>query len=105
MEGIQKRYGPKRDVGLMERAKTQAERELTLIQQLGFEGYFLIVWDIIEYCKQSDILVQGRGSAADSVVCYALGITAIDAVGMNLLFERFLNENRGEWPDIDLGAC
>lgn len=58
-EGIEKRYGPKRNPGLMERAKEQAERELALIHQLGFEGYFLIVWDIIEYCKQNDILVQG----------------------------------------------
>ena len=91
-EGIEKRYSPKRNPGLMERAKEQAERELALIHQLGFEGYFLIVWDIIEYCKQNDILVQGRGSAANSVVCYALEITAIDPVGMNLLFERFLSE-------------
>lgn len=101
-EGIEKRYGPKRDADLMERARKQAQRELGLIQQLGFEGYFLIVWDIIEHCKRNDILVQGRGSAANSVVCYALEITAIDPVGMNLLFERFLNESRAEWPDIDL---
>jgi error-prone DNA polymerase len=101
-EGIVKRYSPKNDDDLMARAKKQAERELTLIEQLGFEGYFLIVWDIIHYCQTNDILVQGRGSAANSVVCYALEITAIDPVGMNLLFERFLNENRNEWPDIDL---
>ncbi len=101
-EGIENRYGPKRNVDLMNRAKKQSERELALIQQLGFEGYFLIVWDIIEHCKANGILVQGRGSAANSVVCYALEITAIDPVGMNLLFERFLSENRGEWPDIDL---
>ncbi len=101
-DGIEARYAPKRDPELHAKAKKQAERELALIEQLGFAGYFLIVWDIIRYCKENDILVQGRGSAANSVVCYALGITAIDPVGMDLLFERFLNENRREWPDIDL---
>ena len=101
-EGIERRYGPKRDEALMEKAKKQATRELELITKLGFEGYFLIVWDIVEYCKRNDILIQGRGSAANSVVCYVLEITVIDPVGMDLLFERFLNENRNEWPDIDL---
>ena len=86
----------------MDKAKKQVEHELALIQRLGFAGYFLIVWDIIRFCKQNDILVQGRGSAANSAVCYALEITAVDPVGMELLFERFLSENRGEWPDIDL---
>ncbi|HEY5331319.1 MAG TPA: error-prone DNA polymerase [Acidobacteriaceae bacterium] len=101
-EGIEKRYGPKRNPGLMQKAKKQAARELELITKLGFEGYFLIVWDIIQYCQRNDILVQGRGSAANSVVCYALEITVIDPIEMDLLFERFLNENRSEWPDIDL---
>ena len=101
-EGLRRRYGPKRNPDLMQRARTQADRELALIQSFGFEGYFLIVWDIVEHCKTNDILVQGRGSAANSVVCYALEITAVDPIGMNLLFERFLNENRKEWPDIDL---
>ena len=101
-EGIRVRYGSKNNSDLLDRALKQADRELDLIQSFGFEGYFLIVWDIIEYCKRNDILVQGRGSAANSVVCYALEITAVDPVGMNLLFERFLNENRNEWPDIDL---
>jgi error-prone DNA polymerase len=101
-EGVRRRYGPKNDRGLMERARRQVEHELKLIARLGFEGYFLIVWDIIEFCKAHGILVQGRGSAANSAVCYALEITAIDPVGMELLFERFLSENRGEWPDIDL---
>jgi error-prone DNA polymerase len=101
-EGVAKRYGPKRDGGLLERAKKQVEHELTLIAKLGFAGYFLIVWDIVQFCKSNDILIQGRGSAANSAVCYALEITAIDPVGMELLFERFLSENRGEWPDIDL---
>lgn len=101
-EGVVSRYRPKRDAGLFARARKQVEHELALIAKLGFAGYFLIVWDIIQYCRQHNILVQGRGSAANSAVCYALEITAIDPVGMELLFERFLNENRGEWPDIDL---
>ncbi len=101
-EGIENRYGPKRDTALLERAKKQAAHELALIEKLGFAGYFLIVWDIVRFCKSNDILIQGRGSAANSVVCYALEITAIDPVGMDLLFERFLNESRNEWPDVDL---
>ncbi len=100
--GIANRYRPKNDAALLAKAQQQAERELKLIEQLGFEGYFLIVWDLVEYCKANGILIQGRGSAANSVVCYALEITAIDPVGMDLLFDRFLNENRSEWPDIDL---
>jgi error-prone DNA polymerase len=101
-EGVVRRYGPKRDAGLLERAKKQVVHELELIAKLGFAGYFLIVWDIVQFCKRHDILIQGRGSAANSAVCYALEITAIDPVGMELLFERFLSESRGEWPDIDL---
>jgi error-prone DNA polymerase len=101
-EGVIKRYGPKRNSNLLERAKKQVQHELALIATLGFAGYFLIVWDIVEFCKRNGILIQGRGSAANSAVCYALEITAIDPVGMELLFERFLSENRGEWPDIDL---
>ncbi len=101
-EGIRNRYLPKRDEKLFARAQKQAQRELGLIGKLGLAGYFLIVWDIVQFCEREGILVQGRGSAANSVVCYALGITAIDPVGMDLLFERFLSEERGEWPDIDL---
>jgi error-prone DNA polymerase len=101
-DGLRDRYLPKHDSGLLERAQRQIERELQLIDKLHLEGYFLIVWDIIRFCRQEEILVQGRGSAANSAVCYALGITAIDPVGMELLFERFLSEERGEWPDIDL---
>jgi error-prone DNA polymerase len=101
-EGVLRRYSPKGDRNLMERAKKQVEHELKLIARLGFAGYFLIVWDIIRFCKENDILVQGRGSAANSAVCYALEITAVDPVGMELLFERFLSESRNEWPDIDL---
>ena len=85
-----------------ERARAQIARELDLIEKLQLAGYFLIVWDIVNFCRQHDILVQGRGSAANSAVCYSLGITAVDPVGMELLFERFLSEERGEWPDIDL---
>ena len=101
-EGVRLRYGAKNDSGLLGRARKQVDHELALIARLGFAGYFLIVWDIVQYCKKNGILIQGRGSAANSAVCYALEITAIDPVGMELLFERFLNENRGEWPDIDL---
>ncbi len=75
---------------------------LTSRLQFTLEGYFLVVWDIIQFCRKNNILVQGRGSAANSAVCYALGITAVDPVKMELLFERFLSEERGEWPDIDL---
>ena len=74
----------------------------TLIERLKLDGYFLIVWDIVRFCREQGILVQGRGSAANSAVCYSLGITAVDPIGMELLFERFLSEERGEWPDIDL---
>ncbi|HXW05822.1 MAG TPA: PHP domain-containing protein [Vicinamibacterales bacterium] len=95
--GARERYRPYHD-----RARRQIERELGLIEKLDLAGYFLIVWDIVNFCRQQDILVQGRGSAANSAVCYALGITAVDPVGMDLLFERFLSEERGEWPDIDL---
>jgi error-prone DNA polymerase len=100
--GVLKRYGNKHKQELLERANKQVERELALIEKLGFAGYFLIVWDLVDFCKRNDILVQGRGSAANSAVCYALEITAVDPVGMDLLFERFLSESRGEWPDIDL---
>jgi len=100
-EGFQGRYGrAARD--LRARARRQVERELALIEKLQLEGYFLIVWDIVRFCREQGILVQGRGSAANSAVCYSLGITAVDPVGMDLLFERFLSEERGEWPDIDL---
>ncbi len=95
--GARDRYRPYHD-----QARAQIARELDLIEKLDLAGYFLIVWDIVNFCRQQDILVQGRGSAANSAVCYSLGITAVDPVGMELLFERFLSEERGEWPDIDL---
>ena len=95
--GARDRYRPYHD-----RARAQIARELDLIERLDLAGYFLIVWDLVNFCRQQGILVQGRGSAANSAVCYSLGITAVDPVGMDLLFERFLSEERGEWPDIDL---
>ncbi len=101
-EGFQKRYGRVGDAGLKSRAQKQIERELALIEKLKLPGYFLIVWDLVRFCREQNILVQGRGSAANSAVCYSLGITAVDPIGMELLFERFLSEERGEWPDIDL---
>jgi error-prone DNA polymerase len=87
---------------LTARAQAQVEKELAMIEKLELAGYFIIVWDIVQFCRRENILVQGRGSAANSAVCYALGITAVDPVKMDLLFERFLSEERGEWPDIDL---
>ncbi|HYC61732.1 MAG TPA: error-prone DNA polymerase [Thermoanaerobaculia bacterium] len=87
---------------LTAKAQAQLEKELNMIAKLELAGYFLIVWDIVQFCQREKILVQGRGSAANSAVCYALGITAVDPVRMELLFERFLSEERGEWPDIDL---
>ena len=102
LEGVVRRYGCKASAKLRSRAEKQVDKELALIAKLKLAGYFLIVWDIIEFCRKRSILVQGRGSAANSAVCYSLGITAVDPVGMDLLFERFLSEVRGEWPDIDL---
>ena len=96
--GARDRYGGR----VPPSARRQLEHELAMIGRLGLEGYFLIVWDIVRECRARGVLVQGRGSAANSIVCYALGITAIDPIRYELLFERFLSEERGEWPDIDL---
>jgi error-prone DNA polymerase len=96
-EGARLRYQP-----YHEKARSQIEHELALIENLKLPGYFLIVWDIVRFCRENGILAQGRGSAANSAVCYALQITAVDPVRMELLFERFLSEERGEWPDIDI---
>ena len=96
--GARKRYGQT----LPPRVRAQLEHELALIEKLDLAGYFLIVHDIADFARREQILCQGRGSAANSAVCYSLGITAVDPVGMELLFERFLSEQRGEWPDIDL---
>src|SRR5947199_4449139 len=95
--GAQQRYA-----AISEKVKRQLEEELALISKLGFPGYFLIVWDIINFCREHDTMVQGRGSAANSAVCYCLGITPVDPVENHLVFERFLNESRKGWPDIDL---
>jgi error-prone DNA polymerase len=100
-EGFQERYG-RASTGLQSRARRQIEKELALIEKLKLAGYFLIVWDLVRFCREQNILVQGRGSAANSAVCYSLALTAVDPIGMELLFERFLSEERGEWPDIDL---
>ena len=97
--GARERYGVLKESSPV---RKQIERELALIDKLALAGYFLIVWDIVQFCRRQGILVQGRGSAANSAVCYSLGITAVDPIGMGLLFERFLSEERGEWPDIDL---
>jgi error-prone DNA polymerase len=95
--GARRRYGD-----LNKSVRRQLDKELKLIGKLGFAGYFLIVADIVNYARREDILIQGRGSAANSAVCYALGITAVDPIGSKLLFERFLTESRKAWPDIDL---
>jgi error-prone DNA polymerase len=99
LRGARERYGP---VHEHEKAYRQIEHELAVIGRLKLAGYFLIVWDIVRFCREAGILMQGRGSAANSAVCYSLGITAVDPVKLDLLFERFLSDERGEWPDIDL---
>ncbi|HEX9774112.1 MAG TPA: error-prone DNA polymerase [Actinomycetota bacterium] len=100
-EGARRRYGPP-EAERAPGAYAQIEHELAVIESLGFPGYFLIVWDIVEFCRRNDIYCQGRGSAANSAVCYALGITCVDAVSLGLLFERFLSPARDGYPDIDL---
>jgi error-prone DNA polymerase len=97
-EGIKKRYPQ----GTTEALRQQLESELTLISELQFEDYFLTVWDIVQYARSKNILCQGRGSAANSLVCYLLEVTSIDPVQMNLLFERFISKERNEPPDIDI---
>jgi len=100
-QGAERRYGTwgeERVPG----AYRQIEHELTLIEQLGFPGYFLVVWDIVDFCRREGIYCQGRGSAANSAVCYALGMTNADAVSLGLLFERFLSPERDGPPDIDI---
>ncbi|MGB8167650.1 MAG: error-prone DNA polymerase [Chthoniobacteraceae bacterium] len=99
-EGARRRYCAQ----LPQKVVRQIEKELELICRLGFAGYFLIVWDLVKFCEENDIMVQGRGSAANSVVCYCLRITLCDPIAYRLLFERFLSEGRNprSWPDIDL---
>lgn len=96
-QGARQRYQK-----ITRKIREQLEHELVLIDRLGFSGYFLIVWEIVQFAKSQGILCQGRGSAANSAVCYCLEITACDPIGGGLLFERFLSENRKSWPDIDL---
>lgn len=99
LEGAERRYGPRPGA---QKAYAQIERELEIIAQLNFPGYFLVVHDITQFCRRSDILCQGRGSAANSAVCYALGVTNVDPVANGLLFERFLSTARDGPPDIDI---
>ncbi len=104
--GARRRYGerPAAHEDLSQRAKAwrTIDHELAVIEQLGFAGYFLVVWDIVEFCNRANIYCQGRGSAANSAVCYALGVTKADAVKLGLLFERFLSPERDGPPDIDI---
>lgn len=98
-EGATRRYGTRASAP---GAWAQIDHELSVIETLGFAGYFLVVADIVDFCRASNIYCQGRGSAANSAVCYAIGITNVDAVGLGLLFERFLSPERDGPPDIDL---
>ncbi|MFM2181302.1 MAG: error-prone polymerase, partial [Actinomycetota bacterium] len=105
--GGRRRYGERplgahEDLSLRSRAWRTIDHELEVIEHLGFPGYFLVVWDIVQFCERNDILCQGRGSAANSAVCFSLGITKADAVSLGLLFERFLSAERDGPPDIDL---
>jgi error-prone DNA polymerase len=99
--GATKRYGTREDERVVG-AWRQIDHELGVIKTLGFAGYFLTVWDITEFCRRNDIYCQGRGSAANSAVCFSLGITNADAVKLNLFFERFLSPARDGPPDIDV---
>ncbi|MEA3186002.1 MAG: error-prone polymerase [Ilumatobacteraceae bacterium] len=105
-EGGRRRYGERpgahEDLSLRARAWTTIDHELGVIEHLGFAGYFLVVWDLVEFCDRANIFCQGRGSAANSAACYALGITKADAVSLGLLFERFLSPERDGPPDIDI---
>ena len=99
LAGARRRYG-----GMVpEKVRAQLETELALIAKLKVGGYFLIVWDIVNFCREQNIMAQGRGSAANSTVCFCLGITAVDPLRFHTLFERFLTEGRkNSWPDIDI---
>ncbi len=105
-DGAGRRYGERptagEDLSVRARAWRVIDHELAIIESLGFAGYFLVVWDIVRFCNEANIYCQGRGSAANSAACYALGITKADAVSLGLLFERFLSPERDGPPDIDL---
>jgi error-prone DNA polymerase len=98
LAGARRRY----DGAIPAKVAGQIERELAMIEKLGFAGYFLIVADLVKFCGQNNIMAQGRGSAANSTVCFCLGITAVDPLKYHTLFERFLSEGRKGWPDIDI---
>ncbi len=97
-KGARRRYPQ----GVPDQVKAQIHKELQLIHELEYDGYFLTMWEIVRFCREKNILCQGRGSAANSAVCYCLGITAVDPIRMGLLFERFISRERAEPPDIDL---
>ena len=102
-DGAGARYPRERfPAGIPRETTAQLERELEIIHDLEYEGYFLTMYEIVQFCRHHHILCQGRGSAANSAVCYCLGITAVDPVQMDLLFERFISKERAEPPDIDL---
>jgi error-prone DNA polymerase len=98
LNGARRRYPD----GLPDSIAAQIDKELEIIEALDYPGYFLTMWEIVEHCRANAILCQGRGSAANSVVCYCLGITAVDPAHIGLLFERFISTERAEPPDIDL---
>lgn len=98
IQGAHKRY----PLGIPKESLSQIDHELKLIHELGYGGYFLTMYEVVEFCKRENILCQGRGSAANSTVCFCLGVTAVDPVKLELLFERFLSKERTEPPDIDL---
>ena len=104
--GARRRYGERpqagEDLSVRARAWRTIDHELSVIESLDFAGYFLVVWDIVQFCERANIYCQGRGSAANSAACYALGITKADAVALGLLFERFLSPERDGPPDIDI---
>ena len=104
--GARRRYGERpqagEDLSVRARAWRTIDHELSVIESLNFAGYFLVVWDIVQFCERANIYCQGRGSAANSAACYALGITKADAVALGLLFERFLSPERDGPPDIDI---
>lgn len=97
-EGAKRRY----PAGIPSKVKTQLTHELQVVQKLRYEPYFLTVWDLVCYANQRNILCQGRGSAANSVICYCLGITSVDPEKIDVLFERFISAERNEPPDIDI---
>ena len=98
LDGARERYPE----GVPEAVRRQVDKELGLIHELQYDGYFLTMWELVRFCREQDILCQGRGSAANSAVCFCLGVTAVDPVRMGLLFERFISRERAEPPDIDL---